>query len=89
VMPSKDLAQVVLDGVGITEVGPVGDGQGALCWVTEADGYFYGSNAGRANVSQFAESASGSPQLIGVAATTNSGATDSTDGLVRSGRRMR
>jgi hypothetical protein len=61
----------------VTEIGSAGDGQGALCWVTAADGYFYGSNAGSANVSQFAETSGGVPDLVGVAASLSSGATDS------------
>jgi hypothetical protein len=59
-------------------MGPsAGDGQAALCWVTAADGYFYGSNAGSANVSQFVETSGGVPDLVGVAASLSSGATDS------------
>jgi 6-phosphogluconolactonase (cycloisomerase 2 family) len=61
----------------LTMIGTAGDGQGALCWVTGDNGYFYGSNAGSANVSQFSENSSGAPQLVGVAASTGSGATDS------------
>jgi hypothetical protein len=61
----------------LTLIGTAGDGQAALCWLTEDDGYFYGSNAGSANVSQFTESPSAAPQLVGVAASTVAGATDS------------
>ena len=32
------------------------DGHAALCWVNTADGYFFGSNAGNANVSEFGAS---------------------------------
>ncbi|MFZ0667394.1 MAG: hypothetical protein WAM97_16690 [Acidimicrobiales bacterium] len=39
--------------------------------------YFYGSNAGSANVSQFNENSGGIPELVGVAASLSSGATDS------------
>jgi hypothetical protein len=67
---------IARDGV-ITEVGSAGDGQTALCWVTAVDGYFYGSNAGSADVSQFGETSSGVPDLVGVAASLSSGATDS------------
>jgi hypothetical protein len=61
----------------VTAIGTAGDGQAALCWVTEEDGYFYGSNAGSANVSQFAENSSGQPKLVGSPTSTVSGATDS------------
>jgi hypothetical protein len=61
----------------VAAIGTANDGQAALCWVTEADGYFYGSNAGSANVSQFAENSSGEPELVGSATSTVSGATDS------------
>jgi hypothetical protein len=44
---------------------------------SSADGYFYGSNAGSANVSQFVETLGGVPNLVGVAASLSSGATDS------------
>jgi hypothetical protein len=61
----------------VTAIGTVADGQAALCWVTEDDGYFYGSNAGTANISEFALSPSGAPQLVGVPTATTGGATDS------------
>jgi hypothetical protein len=61
----------------LTEIGVAGDGQAALCWITAVDGSFYGSNAGSANLSQFGENSSGIPQLVGVAASLSSGATDS------------
>jgi hypothetical protein len=68
---------LVARGGTVTEIGSAGDGQAALCWVTAVDGYFYGSNAGSANVSQFAETSGGAPDLVGVAASLTSGATDS------------
>jgi hypothetical protein len=75
---ASDLTSYVVNHNGtVTLIGTAGDGQAALCWVTAADGYFYGSNAGSANVSQYTESPSGAPQLVGVAASTVSGATDS------------
>jgi 6-phosphogluconolactonase (cycloisomerase 2 family) len=61
----------------LTALGTVNDGQAALCWISTADGYFYGSNAGSANVSQFSETSTGALSLVGVAAVTDSGATDS------------
>jgi hypothetical protein len=75
---SSDLTSYSINWNGtLAPIGTVGDGQAALCWVTEADGYFYGSNAGSANVSEFAVNGSGSPSLVGVAASTVSGSTDS------------
>jgi hypothetical protein len=52
------------------------------CWAKHdgppfAGNYFYGSHAGSANVSQFGETSIGTPTLVGVAASTDSGATDS------------
>jgi hypothetical protein len=61
----------------VTEIGFAADGQAALCWVTAVGEYFYGSNAGSASVSQFAATPLGVPQLVGVAASVSSGATDS------------
>jgi hypothetical protein len=61
----------------LTEIGTAGDGQAALCWITAVGDYFYGSNAGSANVSQFGETSGGAPSLVGVAASLSSGATDS------------
>jgi hypothetical protein len=76
---TSDLTSYVVNSDGtLTVIGSAGDGQGALCWVTEADGYFYGSNAASADVSLFSENASGAPQLLaGVAASTVAGSTDS------------
>jgi hypothetical protein len=61
----------------VSEIGSAADGQTALCWVTEADGYFYGSNAGSADVSRFGEPSPGDIDLVGVAASLNAAATDS------------
>jgi hypothetical protein len=75
---ASDLTSYLVARAGaVTEIGSAGDGQAALCWVTAADGYFYGSNAGSANVSQFVETLGGVPNLVGVAASLSSGATDS------------
>jgi hypothetical protein len=75
---SSDLASYSVASNGtVTKIGSAGDGQAALCWVTAVDGYFYGSNAGSANVSQFGETSDGVPNLVGVAASLSSGATDS------------
>lgn len=59
-------------------LGSVGDGGTALCWISGANGYFYGSNAGSADVSSFTESNTGEPTLVNAdAATTHAGTTDS------------
>jgi 6-phosphogluconolactonase (cycloisomerase 2 family) len=61
----------------VTALGSVTDGQTALCWVTQDNGVFYGSNAGSADISAFQVSSSGTPSLIGQAASTDAGTTDS------------
>lgn len=62
----------------LTSLGTITDDETALCWISGANGYFYGSNAGSGNVSSFDESSTGAPQLISsVAATAHAGTTDS------------
>ncbi len=62
----------------LTSVGSIADGQKALCWLSEAQGYFFGSNAGSANVTSFAEATDGTPSVLTtVAGTTHAGTTDS------------
>jgi 6-phosphogluconolactonase (cycloisomerase 2 family) len=58
-------------------IGSVPDGQAALCWVSPARGHFYVSNAGSATLSSYTLDASGHPVLVGVAAATEAGTTDS------------
>ena len=59
-------------------IGSVSDGQGALCWITAAQGHFFGSNAASGNVSSFGELANGAPTLLNAtAATTQAGTIDS------------
>ena len=60
----------------LTSLGSVTDGQTALCWIATANGFFYGSNAGSANLSAFQVSPGGVPALVGVAASTEAGTTD-------------
>jgi 6-phosphogluconolactonase (cycloisomerase 2 family) len=60
-----------------TLLGSTPDGQGALCWITEARGYYYVSNAGSANVSAYTLNGAGQPVLVGIAGTTQAGTTDS------------
>ncbi len=62
----------------LTSVGTVSDGQSALCWISGANGYFFGSNAGSGNVSSFDENAGGAPQLVNdTAAIAHAGTIDS------------
>ncbi len=62
----------------LTNLGSVADGATALCWITEARGVFYGSNAGSGTVSSFTVNGSGAPILdAATAATTHPGTTDS------------
>jgi 6-phosphogluconolactonase (cycloisomerase 2 family) len=59
-------------------VGTVSDGQAALCWISGAQGYFFGSNAGSGDVSSFGETVAGVPTLLNAkAAITHPGTTDS------------
>lgn len=62
----------------LTSLGTVSDGQSALCWISGANGYFFGSNAGSGNVSSFNESGGGAPQLVNAtAAVAHAGTIDS------------
>ncbi|MGC2485021.1 MAG: beta-propeller fold lactonase family protein [Acidimicrobiales bacterium] len=62
----------------LTSLGTVGDGQSALCWISGANGYFFGSNAGSGNVSVFSENSSGAPVLLSSTPTpAHAGTTDS------------
>ncbi len=53
----------------MTPIDAVGTGQAATCWVAQAQGFYYASNAGSASVSQYSESTSGSLGLLGQTAT--------------------
>jgi 6-phosphogluconolactonase (cycloisomerase 2 family) len=56
----------------------VSDNAKALCWVSSANGYFFGSNAGSSDITSFDETSTGAPQIVAsVAATTHAGTTDS------------
>jgi 6-phosphogluconolactonase (cycloisomerase 2 family) len=62
----------------LTSLGTVEDGQAALCWISGANGYFYGSNSGSGNVSSFDENGAGAPQLVNAsAASAHAGTIDS------------
>jgi hypothetical protein len=53
----------------VTPIDAVGTGQSATCWVAQAQGFFYASNAGSASVSQYSDSFSGALGLDGQTAT--------------------
>lgn len=62
----------------LTSLGTVSDGAAALCWISAADGYFFGDNAGSGTVSSFTETSGGAPTLVNAtAATAHPGTTDS------------
>jgi 6-phosphogluconolactonase (cycloisomerase 2 family) len=74
---SSNLSSYAVDSDGsLTYGSSAPDGQAALCWVTAAGSYFYGANAGSANLSVFAENALGHLSLV----SANSGIAASTDG---------
>jgi len=57
------------EGGTVTPIAAVGTGQSATCWVAQAQGFFYASNAGSGSVSQYSESASGQLNLAAQTAT--------------------
>lgn len=62
----------------LTLVGSVQDTQAALCWISGAQGFFFGSNAGGGDVSSFGETSGGAPTLLNAkAAIAHPGTTDS------------
>jgi 6-phosphogluconolactonase (cycloisomerase 2 family) len=61
----------------LTTLGSTPDGQAALCWITRARGHDYVSNAGSANLSEYTVNPTGQPTLVGIAADTQAGTTDS------------
>jgi 6-phosphogluconolactonase (cycloisomerase 2 family) len=62
----------------LSSLGTVTDGAAALCWISGANGYFFGSNAGSGTVSSFTENVAGAPVLVSAtAATAHAGTTDS------------
>ena len=75
---NSTVSTYTLGATGTTSLlGSAPDGQGALCWITEARGVFFVSNAGSANVSSYTLNGAGQPVLVGIAATTQAGTTDS------------
>ncbi|MGH9020500.1 MAG: lactonase family protein [Acidimicrobiales bacterium] len=62
----------------LVEINSVSDTQSALCWISTARGYYYGSNAGSGDVSSFTVSPSGTASVLAVsAATAHHGTIDS------------
>jgi 6-phosphogluconolactonase (cycloisomerase 2 family) len=62
----------------LTSLGTLSDGGIALCWISGANGFWFGSNSGSATVSSFTENASGAPVLVNAtAATAHAGTIDS------------
>jgi 6-phosphogluconolactonase (cycloisomerase 2 family) len=62
----------------VSLIDSVGTGQAATCWVTQAQGYFYTSNAGSATVSGYQEARNGQLTLLTPATdTTGAGPVDS------------
>jgi 6-phosphogluconolactonase (cycloisomerase 2 family) len=62
----------------LTPLGTVSDGGTALCWISGAKGFWFGSNSATGTVSSFTETASGAPALVNAtAATAHAGTTDS------------
>ncbi len=59
----------------VSPITAVGTGQAATCWVAQAQGFFYVSNAASGSVSQFSDSLSGSLALAGQT-TTDPGTVD-------------
>jgi 6-phosphogluconolactonase (cycloisomerase 2 family) len=53
----------------VSPIATVATGQTATCWVASAQGAFFASNAGSANISSFAEQLSGKVSLLGATGT--------------------
>ena len=60
----------------VIPIGAVGNGQSATCWVAQAQGFFYASNAASNSVSQYAISSSGGLTLDGLPSSTDPGTVD-------------
>jgi hypothetical protein len=64
----------------LNSIASLGDGEAALCWITQADGYFYGANAGSNTLSGYRVGFNGSLSLLGdrggIVATTGAGPID-------------
>ena len=64
----------------VTPIDTVGTGQSATCWVAQAQGFFYASNAGSASVSQYSDSLGGALALSGQT-TTDPGTVDASPSI--------
>jgi 6-phosphogluconolactonase (cycloisomerase 2 family) len=53
----------------LSPIDTVATGQSATCWIATAQGWFFASNAGSADVSRFAEQPSGELTLLGASGT--------------------
>ncbi len=53
----------------ISERGSTANGQSALCWVTGADGFFFGANAGSNKVTGYTIGANGVPNIVSTTST--------------------
>jgi hypothetical protein len=56
-------------GGSLTELGSTADGLAALCWVTTNGTYFFGANAGSADVTSYTIGSTGVPTIVGNATT--------------------
>jgi len=76
---TSSLATVTVNPDGtITSTGaPVSDGQAALCWLTRAGGFVYGSNTGSGSVSEFTATGDNVTLVSSTAAAGVPGAVDS------------
>ena len=59
----------------VTPLSVLGTGQAATCWVAQAQGFFYASNAGSGSVSQYSDAPAGTLALAGQT-TTDPGTVD-------------
>ncbi|MGB9112904.1 MAG: beta-propeller fold lactonase family protein, partial [Acidimicrobiales bacterium] len=77
---TSSLATYTLSSNGtLTNQATLSDGQTALCWVTEAGGFYYVANTGTNNVSAYRVSSSGALSLVGttgIVASTDAGPID-------------
>ncbi len=64
----------------VTPIDTVGTGESATCWVAQAQGFFYASNAGSASVSQYSDSPSSALALAGQT-TTDPGTVDASPSI--------
>lgn len=53
----------------VSERASTANGQSALCWVTEASGFFFGANAGSNNVTGYTIGSNGVPNIVSTTAT--------------------